>query len=107
MSSFRPCRATYPSLLARPHQLLQHRERILTPTAIAGILGRHLCPGFARIGIKQEGQLLGHRLAHVDPAIGNRIGWVVRLGIQDRYDSDPGTSKKNDVTYFATLGLKF
>jgi len=32
---------------------------------------------------------------------------VLRIGIQDRYDSDPGTSKRNDLTYFATLGMKF
>ena len=32
---------------------------------------------------------------------------ILRLGIQDRYDSDPGTSKRNDLSYFATLGVKF
>ncbi len=39
----------------------------------------------------------------LDPATGT----VLRVGIQDRYDSDPGTAKKNDLTYFATLGIKF
>jgi hypothetical protein len=35
-------------------------------------------------------------------------GTVLRLGLQNRYDSDPGlNSKKNDLTYFATLGFKF
>lgn len=34
-------------------------------------------------------------------------GIILRLGVQDRYDSDPGPAKKNDLTYFATLGLKF
>jgi hypothetical protein len=34
-------------------------------------------------------------------------GVILRLGVQDRYDSDPGPAKKNDLTYFMTLGLKF
>lgn len=34
-------------------------------------------------------------------------GTVLRFGIQDRYDSDPGNAKRNDLTYFTTLGLKF
>lgn len=34
-------------------------------------------------------------------------GIILRLGVQDRYDSDPGPAKKNDLTYFATLGVKF
>ena len=35
-------------------------------------------------------------------------GMLVRLGAQDRYDSNPGNaSKKNDLTYFATFGVKF
>ena len=32
---------------------------------------------------------------------------VLRLGVLDRYDSDPGPAKRNDLTYFATLGFKF
>ncbi len=35
------------------------------------------------------------------------LGMVLRLGVQDRYDSDPGDAKRNDLTYFATLGLRF
>ncbi len=35
-------------------------------------------------------------------------GMLVRLGAQDRYDSNPGNnSKKNDLTYFVTFGVKF
>ena len=34
-------------------------------------------------------------------------GTVLRFGIQDRYDSDPGNAKRNDLTYFTTLGFKF
>ncbi len=46
------------------------------------------------------------RLAYewvIDPDTGT----VLRFGIQDRYDSDPGNAKRNDLTYFTTLGLKF
>lgn len=39
----------------------------------------------------------------IDP----ETGTVLRIGIQDRYDSDPGNAKRNDLTYFTTLGLKF
>jgi len=35
------------------------------------------------------------------------IGAVVRFGIQDRYDSDPGPAQPNDLTYFTTVGFKF
>lgn len=35
------------------------------------------------------------------------IGAIFRVGIQDRYDSDPGNAKRNDLTYFTTLGVKF
>lgn len=34
-------------------------------------------------------------------------GTVVRVGVQDRYDSNPGNSFRNDLTYFVTFGLKF
>ncbi|QEL20358.1 DUF481 domain-containing protein [Limnoglobus roseus] len=35
------------------------------------------------------------------------IGAIFRVGIQERYDSDPGNAKRNDLTYFTTLGFKF
>src|SRR5207249_4013246 len=34
-------------------------------------------------------------------------GLVLRLGVQDRYDSSPGPAKRNDVNYFVTLLFKF
>lgn len=34
-------------------------------------------------------------------------GTTLRLGVQDRYDSNPGPAKKNDLTYYATLGFTF
>lgn len=40
----------------------------------------------------------------VDPDTGT----VLRLGLQDRYDSSPGNNTvRNDLTYFTTLGIKF
>lgn len=32
---------------------------------------------------------------------------ILRIGAQDRYDSNPGNAKRNDLTYFSTLGFKF
>lgn len=34
-------------------------------------------------------------------------GTTLRLGIQNRYDSNPGPARKNDLTYYATLGFTF
>ena len=39
----------------------------------------------------------------VDP----KLNLSLRLGVLDRYDARPGDSKRNDVTYFATLLYKF
>ena len=34
-------------------------------------------------------------------------GITLRLGVQDRYDSNPGGALRNDLNYFATLGFIF
>lgn len=34
-------------------------------------------------------------------------GVTLRLGLQDRYDSNPGPALRNDLTYYATLGFTF
>ncbi len=34
-------------------------------------------------------------------------GMVLRMGVQDRFDSSPGNAKRNDVNYFTTLLFKF
>ena len=39
----------------------------------------------------------------IDP----KLGMVLRLGVQERYDTLPGQSKRNDLNYFATLLFKF
>lgn len=36
-----------------------------------------------------------------------KYGMVLRLGVQDRYDTLPGLSRRNDLNYFATLLFKF
>lgn len=37
-----------------------------------------------------------------------KTNMIVRFGVQDRYDSSPGrNSKRNDLTYFSTFGVKF
>lgn len=39
----------------------------------------------------------------IDP----NTGTVIRLGVQERYDSNPGDALRNDLTYFATFGINF
>ncbi|MDB5307374.1 MAG: mucin-like protein [Gemmataceae bacterium] len=34
-------------------------------------------------------------------------GMVLRLGVQDRYDTNPGPARRNDLNYFVTLMFKF
>ena len=36
-----------------------------------------------------------------------RTAVPIRVGIQDRYDSDPGPARRNDLNYYATLGFTF
>ena len=36
-----------------------------------------------------------------------KTGTIVRVGVQERYDSNPGNALRSDLTYFTTLGLKF
>lgn len=39
--------------------------------------------------------------------INPEYGMVLRLGLQERYDSNPGSGPKNSLNYFATLLFKF
>ena len=39
----------------------------------------------------------------VDPT----MGMALRFGAQERFDSNPGPAKRNDLNYFATLAFKF
>lgn len=64
-----------------------------------------ICDAYPRIADPRQYRLR-LRMAYeylLDPA----TGLLFRVGIQDRYDSDPGNAKRNDLTYFSTLGIKF
>jgi hypothetical protein len=39
----------------------------------------------------------------IDPA----SGMALRLGVQERYDSNSGTAQPNDFNYYAALGFNF
>jgi hypothetical protein len=53
------------------------------------------------------GQLRARARAAYEYVLDPKTGAVMRLGIQERYDSDPGTAKRNDLNYFVTFGFKF
>lgn len=57
--------------------------------------------------IDDWGQYRVRARAAYEVVIDPKTGTVLRLGVQDRFDSNPGTSKRNDVNYFATFGLNF
>ena len=46
------------------------------------------------------------RLAY-EILINPEYGMVLRLGVQERYDSNPGSGPKNSLNYFATMLFKF
>ncbi|OWK44327.1 DUF481 domain-containing protein [Fimbriiglobus ruber] len=60
---------------------------------------------YPRIG--DWGQFRLRARAAYEYVIDPDTGTVLRTGIQDRYDSDPGNAKRNDLTFFTTLGIKF
>jgi hypothetical protein len=57
--------------------------------------------------IDDWGQFRVRARAAYEVVIDPKTGTVLRLGVQDRYDSNPGTSKRNDVNYFMTFGMNF
>ena len=57
--------------------------------------------------LSQLGQYRVRARAGYEIVIAPEHGLVLRLGVQDRYDSDPGDAKRNDLAYFTTLGFKF
>ncbi|MCZ2340864.1 MAG: DUF481 domain-containing protein [Bacteroidales bacterium] len=62
---------------------------------------------YPRLG-DQFGQYRIRARAAFEFVIDPESGTVLRLGLQDRYDSSPGNSTvRNDLTYFTTLGIKF
>jgi hypothetical protein len=59
-------------------------------------------PNLSQLGQYRVRARAGYEIV-VDP----KHGMVLRLGVQDRYDSSPGRSHRNDLNYFATLLFKF
>lgn len=66
-----------------------------------------VCDVYPRLG-DQFGQYRVRARAAFEFVVDPESGTVLRLGLQDRYDSSPGNSTvRNDLTYFTTLGIKF
>ncbi len=59
-------------------------------------------PNLSQIGQFRVRTRIGYEIL-IDP----QWNMVLRLGVQDRYDSNPGPSKRNDLNYFTTLMFKF
>ena len=57
--------------------------------------------------LSQLGQYRVRTRAAYEIVIDPVHGVVLRLGVQDRYDTNPGSAKRNDLNYFATLLFKF
>jgi hypothetical protein len=56
---------------------------------------------------RQAGQYRVRARVAYESILDPKTGTIVRFGVQDRYDSNPGNALRNDLTYFATFGLKF
>ena len=59
-------------------------------------------PNLSQIGQYRVRARVGYEVL-VDP----KHGMVLRLGVQDWYDTNPGPAARNDVNYFVTLLFKF
>jgi hypothetical protein len=57
--------------------------------------------------LSQLGQFRVRSRAGYEIVIDPKLGMVLRLGVQDRYDTLPGQSRRNDLNYFTTLLFKF
>lgn len=57
--------------------------------------------------LSQLGQYRVRARAGYEILLDPKYGLVLRLGVQDRYDTLPGLSRRNDLNYFATLLFKF
>ena len=74
------------------------------PAGVGVLLVRH---GAAWASAFPDDDRADHRGVGYENVLDPRNGVVLRVGVQDRFDSDPGNAKRNDVTYFMTLGVKF
>lgn len=78
------------------------RHRVSDRSAMISVLDF-----YPRLG-DQFGQFRIRARAAYEVIIDPQTSTVLRLGVQDRYDSNPGDDTlRNDLTYFTTLGIKF
>ncbi len=66
------------------------------------VSGFDIYPNLSQLGEFRVRARAGYEIV-VDPT----HGMVLRLGIQERYDSNPGPAKRNDFNYFTTMLFKF
>ena len=66
------------------------------------VSGMDIYPNLSQLGQFRVRARAGYEIL-IDPT----HGLVLRLGIQERYDSSPGDAKRNDFSYFTSLMLKF
>lgn len=59
-------------------------------------------PNLSQIGQYRVRSRLGYEIV-----VAPKHGMVLRLGVQERYDSSPGGAKRNDLNFFSTLLFKF
>lgn len=57
--------------------------------------------------LSQIGQFRVRARAGYEIVLAPEYGMVLRLGVQERYDSSPGNARRNDLNYFTTLLFKF
>ena len=57
--------------------------------------------------LSQLGQYRVRARAGYEILLDPKFGLVLRLGVQDRYDTLPGQSRRNDLNYFTTLLFRF
>jgi hypothetical protein len=57
--------------------------------------------------IDQWGQFRVRARAAYQILIDPENNLMLRLGVQDRYDSNPGNARRNDLNYFVSLGFSF
>jgi putative salt-induced outer membrane protein YdiY len=68
----------------------------------AFVSGVDVFPNLSQLGQFRVRARAGYEIV-LDPT----RGMVLRLGVQDRYDSNPGPARRNDLNYFATLLFRF
>lgn len=66
------------------------------------VSGMDVFPNLSQLGQYRVRARAGYEIV-IDPS----HGMVLRLGVQERYDSNPGNARRNDLNYFVTMLFKF